>query len=131
MVGGICDVLDQLNDLPLKIFKKMWRRNKQRKSCMQMQHRSEFFGLCFFFFLILSWITAWIQNAKGFVCSACQSSFYFGPAVVPFRRVRSPCRACGSRSSRSSCLAHRVALAKKHTHEECKECHEVNVMASQ
>lgn len=67
MVGGICDVLDQLNDLPLKIFKKMWRRNKQRKSCMQMQHRSEFFGLCFFFFLILSWITAWIQNAKGFV----------------------------------------------------------------
>jgi len=24
-----------------------------------------------------------------------------------------------------------LALAKKHTHEECKECHEVNVMASQ
>lgn len=31
---------------------------------MQMQHRSEFFGLCF---LILSWITVWIQNTKGFV----------------------------------------------------------------
>lgn len=31
---------------------------------MQMQHRSEFFGLCF---LILSGFTVWIQNAKGFV----------------------------------------------------------------
>lgn len=29
-----------------------------------MQHRSEFFGLCF---LILSWIIVWIQNTKGFV----------------------------------------------------------------
>lgn len=28
-------------------------------------------------------------------------------------------------------LACRFALAKYHTHEECKECHEVNVMASQ
>lgn len=131
MVGGICDVLDQLNDLPLKIFKKMWRRNKQRKSCMQMQHRSEFFGLCFFFSYSFMDHRLDTKRKRFRICSACQSSFYFGPAVVPFRRVRSPCRACGSRSSRSSCLAHRVALAKKHTHEECKECHEVNVMASQ
>lgn len=56
----------------------MERRNKQKKSCMQMQH-SEFFGLCF---LILSWITVWIQNTKRFrIFSACQTSFYLEPAV--------------------------------------------------
>lgn len=32
------------------------------------------------------------------ICSACQSSFYFEPAVLPFRRLRSPA-ACGRRSS--------------------------------
>lgn len=102
MVGGICDGLDQLNDLPLKIFKKMRRRNKQRKSCMQMQHRSEFFGLCFFFLLlILSWITAWIQNAKGFVCvlhvevASILSQQFF----LCIRRLRSPA-ARGRHSSR-------------------------------
>lgn len=101
MVGGICDVLDQLNDLPLKIFKKMRRRNKQRKSCMQMQHRSEFFGLCFFFFLSYSFMDHRLDTKrKRFrICSACQSSFYFEPAVLPFRRLRSPA-ACGRRSSR-------------------------------
>lgn len=135
MVGGICDVLDQLNDLPLKIFKKMRRRNKQRKSCMQMQHRSEFFWFMFSFFffcLILSWIAAWIQNAKGFVhvlhvkvASILSQQFFLAAAAASARPA-----AWGSRSSRSLWLV-QFALAKKHTHEECKKCHEVNVMASQ
>lgn len=127
VVGGICDILNQRNDLPLQIFKKMWRRNKQRKSCMQMQHRSEFFGLCF---LILSWITAWIQNAKGFVyvlhvkvASVLGQQFFLSARPVP--------TTCGRALLMFVYLARRVALAKKHTHEECKECHEVNVMASQ
>ncbi|KAI3370272.1 hypothetical protein L3Q82_025054 [Scortum barcoo] len=52
-----------------------------------------------------------------------------------FQRILSLPRAAGlSASGASSCplvLTRRLALAKKHTHEECKECHEVNVMASQ
>lgn len=94
MVGGICDVLDQLNDLPLKISKKMWRRNKQRKSCMQMQHRSEFFGLCFFFFFFFSYSfmdhRLDTKRKRFRTCSACQSSFYFGPASCSFSAVSAP-----------------------------------------
>lgn len=51
----------------------MERRNTWKKSCMQMQHRSEFFGLCF---LILSWIFVWTQNTKGVV--------YFLHVIVAF-----------------------------------------------
>lgn len=86
----------------------------------------------FFFFLILSWITAWIQNAKGFVyvlhvkvaSILGQQLFLSAVSAPPAARAAAAPRVL-------SCLAHRVALAKKHTHEECKECHEVNVMASQ
>lgn len=134
MVGGICDVLDQLNDLPLKIFKKMRRRNKQRKSCMQMQHRSEFFGLCFFF-LSYSFMDHRLDTKrKRFrICSACQSSFYFEPASSSsFPPPPLPCRVWQALLAlvRLAWLVE-FALAKKHTHEECKKCHEVNVMASQ
>lgn len=99
--------------------------------CMQMQHRSEFFGLCF---LILSWITVWIQNTKGFVyflrvkVALVLSQLFIIRAFQPIQLL--PWKAgCRHQVLASSRLARR--LAKKYTHEECKECHEVNVMASQ
>lgn len=70
------------------------------------------------------------------VFSACQSSLSLEPAVHHRSLLAHPAAAMNSRTSSSgasslSCLTRRLVLAKKHTHEECKECHEVNVMASQ
>lgn len=110
-----------------------WRGGISEKPCMQMQHRSEFFGLCF---LILSWITVCIQNAKK-VLYKVQSSLSLESAVHHRSLLPHPVAATNSRMSfvrrflAFSRLTRRLALAKKHTHEECKECHEVNVMASQ
>lgn len=82
----------------------------------------------FFFCLILSWIAACIQNAKGFVfvlhvkvASILSQQFFFCLASAPLLLLA---------LLRLAWLIE-FALAKKHTHEECKKCHEVNVMASQ
>lgn len=56
----------------------MERRNK-RKTCMQMQHRSEFFGLCFSYsFMDFCSDT---KCSKLCVFSACQSSLSLERAV--------------------------------------------------
>lgn len=95
---------------------------------MQMPHRSEFFGLCF----SLSFMVCRIQNTGCFVLSPrVNVAFLFSQTGITraFRQViRLPLQDV---FHYSFCLACRFALSKYHTHEECKECHEVNVMASQ
>jgi len=112
----------------------MERRNKRKDLACKCNIEVSFLV---YVFLILSWISVWVQNAKGFV--------YFQHVKVAFILSR-PFSVAGARSRRRrerrdvfarrflsafSRLTPRLALAKKHTHEECKECHEVNVMASQ
>lgn len=95
---------------------------------MQTPHRSEFFGLCF----SLSSMDRRTQNTECFVLPPRVNVAFplsqTGVAGASRRLIRQPSRDVSRFSFRLAC---RFALAKYHTHEECKECHEVNVMASQ
>lgn len=107
---------------------------------MQMQHRSEFF----WFMVSYSFTDLCLDKKKhsGF-CVFCMSKLPLSLASCfpsePLQHIQPLVLNSKMLSGTSSfffflltaCPARQLALAKKHTNEECKECHEVNVMASQ
>lgn len=77
----------------------MGRRSKQTKSCMQMQHRSEFFGLCFSYSFMDHCLDT--KHKRFCIFSACQSSFYLEPAVHHWSLSAHPVAAMNGRMSAS------------------------------